>query len=57
VAETGDKSKRQQAQDAILDEINKNPGNSLVVLRLAEAWAWLREPSQPHGGGPADAST
>jgi hypothetical protein len=24
--------------------------NASAILRLAEAWAWLMSPSQPHGG-------
>ena len=24
--------------------------NAVAILRLAEAWAWLISPSQPHGG-------
>jgi hypothetical protein len=49
-----DTSKGKQAQDAILDEIIKNASSSSTrILALAEAWAWLRDPNQSHGGGAA----
>lgn len=53
----------QEAQEAILDAIVahatyaiKNVGNhgrGQPVKDLAEAWAWLERPAQPHGGGAA----
>lgn len=45
--------KREEAIDAVLDkvkqacEINATP---TVILKLAEAYAWLAQPNQPHGG-------
>jgi hypothetical protein len=46
--------KRSDAQDAILDQIIKSvDGSARAVRDLAEAWAWLRSPSQSHGGGAA----
>jgi len=48
----------QEASEAVLDElvqIARNPripsnAKSLLLLRLAEAHAWLQAPDQPHGG-------
>lgn len=28
--------------------------NATTLLRLSEAWAWLQDPSQPHGGRSED---
>lgn len=28
----------------------KRAPNATTLLRLSEAWAWLQDPSQPHGG-------
>ena len=48
---------RRQAMTAILDEIVRRirtgetmSGPPLPVLTLAEAYAWLHSPDQPHGG-------
>ena len=43
---------RDSVQDALFQAIAKKlSGNctSTDVLRLAEAWAWLVSPDQPHG--------
>ncbi|HMM49194.1 MAG TPA: hypothetical protein PKE32_06235 [Miltoncostaeaceae bacterium] len=37
----------------LLQQIAAHAGrapNATTLLRLAEAWAWLQDPSQPHGG-------
>ena len=40
-----------EAQQVILDRILKEIGDlpAQVILDLAEAWAWLVAPAQPHG--------
>lgn len=44
------------AQQIILDRILSiapnatSEGQAAAVRNLAEAWAWLANPSQPHGG-------
>lgn len=35
--------------EAIASHATRAP-NATTLLRLAEAWAWLQDPSQPHGG-------
>jgi len=44
-----------EVAQALLDRIEAlvgNPNSSpSVILKLAESWAWLNSPSQPHGGG------
>jgi hypothetical protein len=49
---------RDEAAEAILQQIIAllSSGGSFTVIGpavkdLAEAWAWLSDPSQPHGGG------
>ena len=44
------------ARAALLEAITRTTreGSSNVVLRLAEAYAWVSDPSQPHGGKSAD---
>ena len=45
-----DTSKREQAQEAILNEIiRRADGSPLSVVLLSEAWAWLMYPNQSHG--------
>ncbi len=41
---------------ALLEAIQRTAreGSSNVVLRLAEAYAWVTDPSQPHGGSKSD---
>ncbi len=40
-----------EARAAILDTIIKNAaGNATYVLELAEAYAWISYPNNPHGG-------
>ncbi len=34
----------------LIDRIVEKNGSSEQVLRLAEAYAWLCAPAQPHGG-------
>lgn len=49
---------RQQAKDALLEkiaELTKGGMNPALLLHLAEAWAWLEDPSQGHGSGGARA--
>jgi hypothetical protein len=44
-----------EVQDALLDRINElaskatNTTQALVVVRLAEAYAWVTRADQPHG--------
>lgn len=51
---------RQETESQILDQMAKlvpdadNTATTLMILQLAEAWAWLHNPSQPHGGSAAD---
>ncbi|MFZ0059339.1 MAG: hypothetical protein ACLQAN_07270 [Acidimicrobiales bacterium] len=35
--------------DRMLQQIEQG-ATSDTVLKLAEAWAWIRSPGQPHGG-------
>jgi len=50
------------ARQAILDKIKsevedlQTPDEALMVLRLAEAFAWLTAQSQPHGGSASTSS-
>jgi hypothetical protein len=40
-------------REVLLEQIAahaKRAPNATTLLRLAEAWAWLQDPSQPHGG-------
>jgi hypothetical protein len=42
-----------ETRDILLAQIAthaKRAPNATTLLRLAEAWAWLQDPSQPHGG-------
>ncbi len=45
----------EDARRALLEAIARTAreGSSNVVLRLAEAYAWVTEPDQPHGGSGA----
>jgi hypothetical protein len=46
----------EEAQEAILNKIvsfASGSGTPTGLLQLAEAWAWLAVPGQPHGGGAA----
>ena len=45
------KEVQQAVLDAMVANLNDSPQNSTHVLKLAEAWAWLSVPHQPHGGG------
>jgi hypothetical protein len=43
-----------EAREAMIEQIvamARTAKNSATILRLAEAYAWLAEPDQPHGGG------
>jgi len=42
----------EDARIALLEAISRTAreGSSNVVLRLAEAYAWVSDPSQAHGG-------
>lgn len=43
----------EQAREILLTAIAahaKRAPNATTLLRLSEAWAWLQDPSQPHGG-------
>ena len=45
------------AREAIIEQLvvmAQTAKNSATILRLAEAYAWLADPSQPHGGGGPD---
>jgi hypothetical protein len=44
---------RKEAQQALLKRITEQAPTATgeTLLRLAEAYAWLRFPNQPHGGG------
>jgi len=45
-----------EALEAIIDRIHNAATEgkpATVVLTLAEAYAWLSHPNQPHGGGSA----
>jgi hypothetical protein len=35
--------------DRMIDQIAQG-ATSDTILKLAEAWAWVRSPGQPHGG-------
>jgi hypothetical protein len=42
-----------EAQDALIDAITKmapNTKRAATLLELAEALAWVRDPTQAHGG-------
>lgn len=45
----------EDARRALLEAIARTAreGSSNVVLRLAEAYAWVSAPDQPHGGSAA----
>ncbi len=43
----------EQTREVLLTAIAahaKRAPNATTLLRLSEAWAWLQDPSQPHGG-------
>lgn len=43
----------EQTREVLLEQISahaRRAPNATTLLRLAEAWAWLQDPSQPHGG-------
>ncbi|MEQ8834967.1 MAG: hypothetical protein RIB67_11065 [Miltoncostaeaceae bacterium] len=43
----------EETRAILLDQIAahaRRAPNATTLLRLAEAWAWLQDPSQPHGG-------
>lgn len=45
------------AREAIIEQLvhmAQTAKNSATILRLAEAYAWMTDPSQPHGGGGPD---
>ncbi len=45
-------------REAIIEQIvamAQTAKNSSTILRLAEAYAWMAHPDQPHGGGGPDA--
>ena len=47
----------QPAREAIIEQLvamAQTAKNSATILRLAEAYAWMVDPSQPHGGGGPD---
>ena len=49
-------TQEEDARDALLKAITTHASstiNPLIVLRLAEAYAWLMDPSQPHGSAPS----
>ncbi len=57
-------SKRNEAAEAILEQIVEiratdiSPGTkATILLRLAEAYAWVSNPNQPHGGAAAPPSS
>lgn len=35
--------------DRLIQQLEQG-ATSETVLKLAEAWAWIRSPAQPHGG-------
>jgi hypothetical protein len=44
---------RDQAKEAVLEkitELSRSGINPALLLHLAEAYAWLEAPNQPHGG-------
>lgn len=44
----------EEARDALIAAIAAQAAvapNATTLLRLAEAYAWVVEPAQPHGGG------
>jgi hypothetical protein len=46
---------RDSLQDQLFEAIEKKLGGNCTaneVLKLAEAWAWLVSPDQPHGTPP-----
>lgn len=42
-----------EARQALIDTIAKlaPKADAQNLMRLAEAWAWITNPAQPHGGG------
>ena len=45
------------AREAIAEQLvlmAQTAKNSSTILRLAEAYAWMVDPSQPHGRGASD---
>jgi hypothetical protein len=48
-----DKQTTQAKLYAAIEQQLEAPSSSTDVLRLAEAWAWLIQPQQSHGGAPA----
>lgn len=47
----------EEARDILMTMIAahaKRAPNASTLLRLSEAWAWLQDPSQPHGGRSED---
>ena len=46
------------ARLALFDAIRERAvgATSAQIVSLAEAWAWLTAPAQPHGGGQANKS-
>ena len=45
---------KDELADAIAERIDralKEGATSDTILKLAEAWAWVSAPDQPHGGG------
>lgn len=43
----------EQTRDILLEQIAahaRRAPNATTLLRLTEAWAWLQDPSQSHGG-------
>ncbi len=43
-----------EAREAMIEQMvamARTAKSSATILRLAEAYAWLAEPGQPHGGG------
>lgn len=53
---------RDEVEQALLDAIAEavptvtSESRARRVLDLAEAWAWINQPSQPHGGSSARGS-
>jgi hypothetical protein len=50
----GTQELRDQAKEAVLEkitELTRSGINPALLLHLAEAFAWLEAPNQPHGGG------
>ena len=54
-ATTEEPATAQTARDALIAAIAQQAvtaPNATTLLRLAEAYAWVVEPAQPHGGVP-----